>query len=159
MENKEIEGASGSTRSVLNFLGLGSNDRNDMAKPGDPLKEKSFQFSIRIVNLYKHLLAEYKEYVLSKQVLRSGTSIGANIAEAKQSQSDLDFVSKLSIALKETVESIYWLELLSATNYLTEPQADSLIADCNELKAMLIASVKTKKRMIVSKTTSKSERS
>jgi len=129
-----------------------------MVKGADPLREKSFQFSIRIVNLYKHLLSEYKEYVLSKQVLRAGTSIGANVAEAKQAQSDLDFVSKLSIALKEAVESIYWLELLEATEYLTEAQAESLISDCTELKALLIASIKTKKKVISPRTTPKRER-
>ncbi len=112
----------------------------------DPLRNKSFQFSIRIVNLSKFLIAEHREYVLSKQILRSGTSIGANIAESKQGQSDPDFINKLPIALKEASETEYWLELLEATNYITAAQADSLISDCNELKAMLIASIKTKKK-------------
>ncbi len=117
-----------------------------MRKLSDPLSDKSFKFSIRIVNLSKFLIAEHREYVLSKQVLRSGTSIGANIVEAKQAQSDLDFISKLSISLKEASESAYWLELLEATNYITGSQAASLVSDCNELRAMLIASIKTKKR-------------
>lgn len=112
----------------------------------DPLRNKSFQFSIRIVNLSKFLIADHREYVLSKQILRSGTSIGANIAESKQGQSDPDFINKLAIALKEASETEYWLELLEATNYITAAQADSLISDCNELKAMLIASIKTKKK-------------
>ncbi len=114
----------------------------------DPLRNKSFQFSIRIVNLSKFLIADHREYVLSKQILRSGTSIGANIAESKQGQSDPDFINKLAIALKEASETEYWLELLEATNYITAAQADSLISDCNELKAMLIASIKTKKKSI-----------
>ena len=122
-----------------------------MSESSNVLKEKSYKFAIRIVNLYKHLIADFKEYVLSKQVLRSGTSIGANVAEANQAQSDPDFISKLSIALKETVETVYWLELLKDTNYITETQAESLLQDCTELKAILIASIKTKKRNTVSK--------
>ena len=117
-----------------------------MRNVSDPLRNKSFQFSIRIVNLSKFLIADHREYVLSKQILRSGTSIGANIAESKQGQSDPDFVNKLAIALKEASETEYWLELLEATNYISAAQAESLISDCGELKAMLIASIKTKKR-------------
>ena len=83
------------------------------------IENKSFEFAIRIVKLYKHLSNAKKEYVLSKQLLRSGTSIGANVAEAQQAQSRADFVSKMSIALKETVETKYWLRLLNATNYLS----------------------------------------
>ncbi len=122
-----------------------------MSESSNVLKEKSYKFAIRIVNLYKHLIADFKEYVLSKQVLRSGTSIGANVAEANQAQSDPDFISKLSIALKETVETVYWLELLKDTNYITETQAQSLLQDCTEIKAILIASIKTKKRNTASK--------
>lgn len=122
-----------------------------MPESRNVLKQKSYEFAIRIVNLYKHLVSDFKEYVLSKQVLRSGTSVGANVAEANQAQSDPDFISKLSIALKETVETIYWLELLKDTNYITETQAESLLQDCNELKAILIASIKTKKQNTVVK--------
>lgn len=110
------------------------------------LKEKSYSFALRIVNLYRHMIAENKEYVLSKQVLRSGTSIGANVAEANQAQSRPDFISKLSIALKETVETEYWLNLLRDSKYLTELQSESLLKDCSELKAILIASIKSSKR-------------
>ncbi len=108
-------------------------------------KEKSYEFALRIVKAYKHLSSELKEYVLSKQLLRSGTSIGANIAEANEAQSTPDFVSKLSITLKETVETEYWLNLLRDSNYLTKSQADSLIGDCLELKAILTAAIKTTK--------------
>ena len=82
------------------------------------IEQKSFQFAVRIVNLCKHLRNAKKEHILSKQLLRSGTSIGANTAEAQQAQSKADFISKLSIALKETTETKYWLNLLQATDYL-----------------------------------------
>lgn len=108
------------------------------------LKEKSYAFALRIVKAYKHLIHE-KEYVLSKQLLRAGTSIGANIAEANQAQSRPDFVSKLGIALKETVETEYWLNLLRDGQFLTASQADSLLTDCLEIKAILTASIKTTK--------------
>ena len=111
----------------------------------NPLKVKSYSFALRIVNVYKHLLSENKEYVLSKQLLRSGTSVGANIAEANQAQSRPDFISKLSIALKETVETEYWLSLLKDSGYLTVKQATSLIEDCIELKKMFTAAIKTTK--------------
>ena len=109
------------------------------------LEQKSFQFAIRIVNLCKHLRSAKKEYTLSKQLLRSGTSIGANIAEAQQAQSRADFVSKLSIALKEATESKYWIRLMSATGYLSEPECRSILGDCTELEKMLVSSVKTSK--------------
>ena len=109
------------------------------------LEQKSFQFAIRTVNLCKHLRSTKKEYTLSKQLLRSGTSIGANIAEAQQAQSKADFISKLSIALKETTETKYWLRLMSATGYLSEQEYRSIFSDCVELEKMLVASVKTSK--------------
>ena len=109
------------------------------------LEQKSFQFAIQIVNLCKHLHSTQKEYTLSKQLLRSGTSIGANIAEAQQAQSKADFVSKLSIALKETTETKYWIRLMSATGYLSEAENRSMISDCIELEKMLVASIKTSK--------------
>jgi four helix bundle protein len=111
----------------------------------NPLRTKSYAFALRSVKLYRHLCEQNKEYVLSKQLLRSGTSIGANIAEANQAQSKSDFVHKLSISLKEAVESEYWLNLLKDSEYLTEAQFNSLIADCNELIRMLTASIKTSK--------------
>ena len=86
-----------------------------------------------------------KEYILSKQLLRSGTSIGANISEARQAQSKADFISKLSIALKETTETKYWIRLMAATEYLTEQEYSSIYSDCIELEKMLVASVKTSK--------------
>ena len=109
------------------------------------LEQKSFLFAIRIVNLHKHLRGSKKEYTMSQQLLRSGTSIGANIAEAQQAQSKADFVSKLSIALKETTEKKYWIRLLSATEYLSEQEYRSILADCIELEKMLVASIKTAK--------------
>lgn len=117
----------------------------DNTRP-NPLKEKSYAFALRVIKLYKHLLAEHKEYVLSKQVLRSGTSIGANIAEANQGQSRSDFISKLSISLKESVETEYWLSLLRDSDYITKAQAESLIEDCKELERILTATIKTAKR-------------
>ena len=109
------------------------------------LKEKSYEFALRTVRLYKFIVADKREYVLSKQILRSGTSIGANIEEAGQGQSKADFVHKLSIAQKEGFETCYWLRLLRDSGYLTATQADSLIADCVELQRMLTASIKTAK--------------
>ena len=107
---------------------------------------KSFHFAVRIVNLCKHLSSTKKEYTLSKQLLRSGTSIGANIAEAEQAQSRADFISKMCIALKEAVETNYWLRLLQATDYLSETEFSSIHSDCRELEKMLTAIVKTAKQ-------------
>ena len=109
------------------------------------LSEKSFAFALRIVQLYKYLTTEHKEYVLSKQVLRSGTSIGANIEEAKHAQSKIDFVHKLSIAQKEASETNYWIRLLSKSDYLNAKLAKSLLDDCDEIQRMLTASIKTSK--------------
>ena len=108
-------------------------------------EEKSFLFAVRIVKLCNHLTANKKAYSLSNQLLRSGTSIGANLAEAQQAQSRPDFVSKLSIALKEAVETNYWLRLLHATNYLTDLEFNSIVTDCQELEKMLTAIIKTAK--------------
>lgn len=98
---------------------------------------KSYNFAIRIVNLYKYITKNDKEFVMSKQVLKSGTSIGANIAEAQDAQSKNDFISKLNIALKETSETLYWLNLLHDTNYISDDEFDSLLQDCTELKKLL----------------------
>ena len=97
------------------------------------IQDKSFAFAIRIVNLYKYLCEEKKEFVLSKQILRSGTSIGANVEESIGGQSDRDFLTKLTIAYKEARETVYWLKLLLATDYLNKEQADSLLKDAQEI--------------------------
>ena len=110
------------------------------------LRVKSYSFALRIVKAYKYLIAEKKEFVLSKQLLRSGTSIGANVAEANQGQSRPDFISKLSIALKESVETEYWLNLLRDSEYLTPEQTQSLLDECRELIRILTSSIKTAKR-------------
>ena len=109
------------------------------------LRDKSYKFALRIVKLYKHLAEEKKEYVLSKQILRSGTSIGANIAEGNQAQSKPDFIHKLSIAHKESFETEYWLCLLRDGEFITEKQAESLIIDCQEVQKILTSSIKTAK--------------
>ena len=109
------------------------------------VENKSFSFAIRIVNLSKHLNAEKKEYVLSKQLLKSGTSIGANVSEAEQAQSRADFRSKLGIALKEAVETDYWLRLLYATEYLTPQEFQSIHSDCKEIEKMLTSIIKSSK--------------
>ena len=106
---------------------------------------KSFDFAIRIINLYKYLTENKKEYILSKQLIRSGTSIGANIAEAEQAQSRADFISKLNIALKETAETKYWIKLLYATNYITDAENQSLMSDCIEIEKLLVTIIKTSK--------------
>ena len=110
------------------------------------IQEESFAFAVRIVNLCKHLQKEHQEYILSKQLMRSGTSIGANVAESQQAQSRADFVNKVNIALKEAYETDYWLRLLYATEYLNKKEYESIIVDCNELEKLLIAIVKTAKK-------------
>ena len=109
------------------------------------LQEKSLAFAVRCVNMYRHLTDSQKEFVLSKQMMRSGTSIGANIAESRNAQSDADFISEFSIALKEADETAYWFELMKRTDLLTEEEYNSVNADLNEIIAMLISSIKTKK--------------
>ncbi|MBO5333578.1 MAG: four helix bundle protein [Clostridia bacterium] len=107
------------------------------------IENKSFQFAIRMVNLYKHLTLEKKEYVMSKQLLRCGTSVGANVAEGERGQTKADFYYKMSIALKEANETYYWLRLLHETNYLSEKEFVSLETDLKEIIALLIAICKT----------------
>ena len=107
------------------------------------ITQKSFSFAVRIVNLCKHLRSAKKEYLLSKQLLRSGTSIGANVAESQQAQSRSDFLAKLNISLKETAETKYWLSLLHATQYLTDVEFDSIYADCVEIEKLLVSIIKT----------------
>ena len=105
--------------------------------------EKSKQFAIRIIKVYQYLCADKKEYILSKQLLRAGTSIGANIAEAEAGFSRKDFLAKLYVAFKETAETMYWLDLLYQTGYLTNRQYISLYQDAKELKRILSAITKT----------------
>lgn len=112
------------------------------------LKVKSFDFAVRIIKLYKFLKKQHSEYELSNQLLRSGTSVGALIREAEHAESRKDFSHKLSISLKEANESIYWLELLYATEYINKRMFDSMLKDATELLKMLIASVKTTKSRI-----------
>ena len=107
------------------------------------LKTRSMAFAQRVVGLYQFLTREKQEYVMSKQLLRSGTSIGANIAEAIYGSSRKDFVAKLSIAEKESAETLYWLELLYSCKYIPDPLYRSLYQDCRELLAMLAASIKS----------------
>ncbi len=110
------------------------------------LKDKSYKFALRIVKLNRFLNEERKEFVLSKQILRCGTSIGANIVEGKRGESRLDFIHKLSISLKEAFETEYWLNLLRDSEYISAEQAQSLISECNEVQKMLISSIKTAKK-------------
>jgi len=111
------------------------------------LKKKSYLFAIRIVKLSQHLQVEKKEFVLSKQILRSGTAIGAIIREAEFAQSNADFISKFSIALKEANETDYWLDLLKDTELIEIKLFDSLAKDCKELLSMLVSSIKTLKKL------------
>ena len=106
-------------------------------------KTKSKVFAIKIIRLYQDLRYEKKEFVLSKQILRSGTSIGANLAEAECAISRKDFLAKIYIALKECVETKYWLELLKETDYISEREFQSLYMDCEELRRILSSTTKT----------------
>jgi four helix bundle protein len=106
-------------------------------KEDNLIQQKSFAFALRIVRLFRFLTEEMKEFVLAKQVMRSGTSIGANIEEAIGAQSQRDFLSKISIAYKEARETKYWLNLLKASNYLDTDLADSLLLDTEELLKIL----------------------
>lgn len=108
--------------------------------------DKSKAFAVRVVRLYQFLCDEKKEYVLSKQVLRSGTSIGANVKEAVRGQSKVDFIHKMNISLKEASETEYWLELLYETEYITEPQFESMITDCRELLKILTSIINTSRK-------------
>ncbi len=116
---------------------------NYMAKD-NVIVSKSKSFALRIIKMYKYLTIEKKEYVLSKQVLRSGTSIGANVKEAIRGQSKADFYSKMNIALKETSETEYWLELLHESGYIGPDQFKSIYPDCQELLKLLISICKTR---------------
>ncbi len=109
------------------------------------IKSKSYQFSLRIIKLYKHLVEDKKEFILSKQLLRSGTSIGANIEEANGAQSKKDFIAKLHISLKEAKESHYWLRLIRDSNLADETLINSFIKDAEELIILLVSILKSSK--------------
>lgn len=109
------------------------------------IKDKTFKFSLEIINVYKYLKTTHNEFVLSKQLLRSGTSIGANVKEGLKAQSKRDFLAKMSIALKEAEETEYWLELLILSKYLDYEQEKILLANCRELCKILSSIVKTTK--------------
>ena len=106
------------------------------------IQTKSRDFAIRIINCYKYLTEQQHELVMSKQLLRCGTSIGANTRESKNAQSRMDFLNKLNIALKEADETEYWLDLLHETKYLDDNAYDSLLSDCKELIAILVTIIK-----------------
>ena len=112
----------------------------------NPLKEKSFDFAIRIVNLYRFLITEKKEYVMSKQLLKSGTSVGALVREAEHGESKADFIHKLAIAQKECNESLFWLELLERTEYITSEQFNSLFEDAVEIMKLTTSIILTTKK-------------
>ena len=116
-----------------------------MKTPEKSIYDKSFDFAFRVVNLYKFLVQRKHEYILSKQIIRSGTSIGANVSEARHAQSRPDFISKMTIALKDADETHYWIRLLFKSGYLSVPQFQSILSDCNEIISMLSAIVKTSK--------------
>jgi len=120
-------------------------------KKKGPIYEKSFAFALRIVKLAKYLQEEKKEFVLSKQVLRSGTAIGALVREAEHAESKSDFAHKMNIALKEANETLYWLELLQQAEYITEQSFNSMQADSEELVKLLVSIVKTTKENIRAK--------
>ena len=109
------------------------------------IQDKSRAFAIRVIYCYRYLTEEKNEFVISKQILRSGTSIGANTRESKNAQSRMDFLSKLNIALKEADETEYWLDLLHATKYLDDKMFNSLNEDCTEIIKLLTAIIKTLK--------------
>ena len=111
-----------------------------------PLLDKSLHFAARIVKLYRYLQKEKHESILSKQIIRSATSIGANAKEAVYGISKADFIAKLQISLKETAETEYWLRLLILSDYLTEAEGESLLNDCLEIKRILVSTLKTAKK-------------
>ena len=116
-----------------------------MSCGGNKVADKSMDFAVRIVGLYRHLTVERHESVMAKQVLRSGTSIGANVREANSAQSKPDFIAKMSVALKECDETGYWLELLMRTGFISQVEYRSVDSDCRELFALLTAILKTAK--------------
>ena len=114
-------------------------------KTDNVIVEKSKAFALRIIKLYQYLCSEKHEYILSKQLLRSGTSIGANVKEAVRGQSKADFYAKLNIALKEASETEYWLELLHESDYIDDKSFNDIYSDCQEILKILISITKTQK--------------
>jgi four helix bundle protein len=112
------------------------------------VKDKSFRFAIRVVNLYKYLTSEKSEFIIARQLLRSGTAVGALVRESVHAESKNDFIHKLAIAQKEANESIYWIELLQATEYLSDEQFTSIIADAKEVISLITAIIKTTKKSL-----------
>ena len=110
------------------------------------IQEKSFHFAVRITKLCRHLRCEKREFTLTQQLLRSGTSIGANVVEAEQAESRADFTHKMSIALKEAKETNYWLRLMYETEYLSDKEFNSIMRDCLEVEMLLVSIVKTTKK-------------
>ena len=114
----------------------------------NPVLDKSKHFSVRVVRLYKYLTETKREYVMSRQLLKSGTSVGANIVEGQYASTKKDFLNKLQIALKECNETEYWLELLHETKYMTDKEFRSIYNDCREVKYLLIAITDSTKRKL-----------
>lgn len=121
---------------------------NDMNERENVIRAKSFAFAKRIVNLYKFLSEEKKEYIMSKQLLRSGTSIGANVFESSRAISKKDFINKIAISQKEADETLYWIELLYETEYISNSQHESIKSDCTEIIKILMAIAKSASRNI-----------
>jgi len=113
------------------------------------LKSKSYHFALRVIKLCQKLTMEKKEFVLSKQILKSGTSIGANVEEANQGESKRDFIHKLGIAQKEAYETHYWLRLLTDSEYIDQQSSISLITDCEEILKLITSSIKTSKKNLI----------
>lgn len=116
-----------------------------MSNDENPIRDKSYAFALRIIKLSRLLSDDQKEYVLSRQIIKSGTSIGANIREALQAQSKKDFINKLSISLKEAHETDYWINLLRDSGYISKSESTSLLNECNELISLLTSIIKTTK--------------
>lgn len=115
------------------------------------IKTKSFDFALRIIRLYQHLQKEKKEFILSKQLLRCGTSIGAMVRESEQAESKMDFIHKLAITQKEANETEYWIELLSQSGYIAKNQYESIFQDLTEIRKLLTSIIKTSKENRVAK--------
>ncbi len=125
---------------------MGARNINEYNRAKSPLHTKSYVFAIRIVNMVKYIESCQKEFIITNQILRSGTAIGALVREAEFAQSPQDFANKLSIALKEANETFYWLNLLHDTDYIDQKAFESMLDDCNELIALLVSSINTVKQ-------------
>ncbi len=125
---------------------MGSRIIYEYNRDKSPLHTKSYSFAVRVVKMVRHINRDNKSFVITNQILRSGTAIGALVREAEFAQSPQDFVHKLSIALKECNETFYWLNILHDTEYISQTAFDSMVEDCDELIAILVASIKTTKQ-------------